>query len=70
MHVNNYLRIRAQRLLNLSIEDLAPEEKVRRALEISDTVVRVSADGIRAKNPGITEEELLQELRIRIKGED
>jgi len=56
--------------LNLSIEDLAPEEKVRRALEISDTVVRVSADGIRAENPSITEEELLQELRIRIKGKD
>jgi len=70
MHANNYLKIRSHRTLNLSIEDLAPEEKVRRALEISDTVVRVSADGIRAENPSITEEELLQELRIRIKGEN
>ena len=51
----------------MSIEDLPPEEKFRRAIEISDIVVRVSTDGIRADNPRITEEELLQELRMRIK---
>ena len=56
--------------IELNIEDLPPEEKIRRALEISHTVVKVSADGIRANNPGITEEELIQELRKRIRGED
>ncbi|MBD3206252.1 hypothetical protein GF319_07905 [Candidatus Bathyarchaeota archaeon] len=54
----------------MSIEELAPDEKLRIAIEISDTVVRVSADGIRAENPDITEKELLQELRLRIRGED
>lgn len=57
-------------ILELSIEELAPDEKLRIAIEISDTVVRVSADGIRAENPDITEKELLQELRLRIRGED
>jgi hypothetical protein len=57
-------------ILELSIEELAPDEKLRIAKEISDTMVRVSADGIRAENPDIPEKELLQELRLRIRGED
>jgi hypothetical protein len=45
---------------------LSPEEKVAVALDLSDACVRVCADGIRAQNPGISEEELLVRLRERL----
>jgi hypothetical protein len=45
---------------------LSPEEKVAVALDLSDVCVRVCADGIRARFPGISEDELLVRLRERL----
>ena len=45
---------------------LKPDEKVAVALDMTGACVRVCADGIRAKYPGISEEELLAKLRERL----
>lgn len=45
---------------------LKPEEKVTVAIDLTDACVRVCADGIRARCPGITEEELVAKLRERL----
>lgn len=45
---------------------LKPEEKVAVALDMTDGCVRVCAEGIRARCPGITEEELVAKLRARL----
>lgn len=45
---------------------LKPEEKVAMAIDMTDFCVRVCADGIRARHPGISEEELLAKLRERL----
>jgi len=44
---------------------LKPEEKVNMAIDMTDAVVRVCAEGIRAQYPEITEEELIERLRER-----
>ena len=44
---------------------LPPEEKVNLAIGMSDVVVRICAEGIKAQNPGITEKELIEKLRER-----
>ena len=45
---------------------LKPEEKVMLAIGLSDFVVRVCANGIKAQNPNITERELIEKLRERL----
>ena len=45
---------------------LKPEEKVAIAIDMTDACVRICADGIRAQNPGISEEELIEKLRERL----
>jgi hypothetical protein len=45
---------------------LSPEVKVALALDLSEGCVRVCADGIRARSPGISEEELVARLRERL----
>lgn len=45
---------------------LPPEEKVAICMDMSDACVQVCADGIRAQNPDISEEELIAKLRERI----
>lgn len=45
---------------------LSPEDKVSVAIEMTNACVRVSADGIRNENPGISDEELLRKLRERL----
>ncbi|MEM3697404.1 MAG: hypothetical protein QXQ94_07900 [Candidatus Bathyarchaeia archaeon] len=45
---------------------LRPEEKVNLAIDMSDAVVRVCAEGIRAQNPKISDEELIEKLRERL----
>ena len=45
---------------------LKPNEKVAIAIEMTDVCVRICADGIRAKYPGISEEELIEKLRARL----
>ena len=44
---------------------LKPEEKVAMAIRMTDACVRICAEGIRAHNPGISEEELIVKLRER-----
>ncbi len=51
----------AERLGRLKLE-----EKVAIAMDMTDGCVRVCADGIRARYPGIGEEELLAKLRERL----
>lgn len=45
---------------------LRPDEKVNIAIDMTNTCVRICADGIKAQFPGISEEELLERLRERI----
>ena len=44
----------------------SPEEKTRLMMEMTEAVTAICADGIKAENPGISEEEVITELRIRI----
>ena len=45
---------------------LKPEEKIAIAIDMTDACVRICADGIRAQNPGISEEELIEKLREKL----
>jgi hypothetical protein len=45
---------------------LPPEQKVAIMIDMSDACIRICADGIRAQNPGIGDEELLEKLRERL----
>ena len=45
---------------------LRPKEKVNMAIGMSDFVLSVCAEGIKAQHPDITEEELIEKLRERI----
>jgi len=46
---------------------LKPEEKVAMAIDMTDACVRICAAGIRAQCPGISEAELNEKLRKRLK---
>ncbi len=46
---------------------LLPEEKVNLAIDMTDAMVHVCAQGMKAQNPDITEEELTRKLRERFK---
>ena len=45
---------------------LKPEEKVLICMDLTDSCVRMCADGIRNQFPGISEEELIVRLRERL----
>jgi len=45
---------------------LKPETKVNMAIEMTEAMARVCSDGIKARNPSMTEEELMKELRERL----
>jgi hypothetical protein len=45
---------------------LPPEVKVAMAMDMTESMVRVCAEGIRAQNPGISDEELMEKLRERL----
>jgi hypothetical protein len=47
---------------------LKPEEKVNLAIDISDVVVRICAEGIRARFPSISDGEIIKKLRERLSG--
>lgn len=51
----------------MSRRRLKPEEKVEAAIGMTDACVRVCADSVRDQNPTISEEELLERVRARIK---
>ena len=44
---------------------LPSEVKVNMAIEMTDLVVNVCTEGIRATHPGISDEKVLERLRIR-----
>jgi hypothetical protein len=45
---------------------LRPEEKVNMAIDMTEAMVRVCAEGIRGQNPKMTEKELIEKLRERL----
>ena len=45
---------------------LLPEIKVNMAIDMTDAMVGVCAEGIRVRHPGISEVELLDKLRERL----
>lgn len=45
---------------------LKPEEKLAICMDMTDACVRICADGIRAQQPDISEEELIAKLRERL----
>jgi hypothetical protein len=45
---------------------LQPEVKVNMAMDLTEAMVRVCAEGIRAQYPDITEKELIERLRERL----
>jgi len=51
-------------------EELKPEERVDLAVGMSDVVVRVCAEGVRAQYPDISDEELVEKVRERLMFDD
>jgi hypothetical protein len=45
---------------------LTPEEKVSITIDLTDAATSITAQGIRDSHPGITDEQLMEELRRRI----
>ena len=50
----------------LNNSQLSPEDKIRISMEMTEAVMAICADGIRANNPDMTEEEVITELKRRI----
>jgi len=48
------------------LENLKPEDKVKMAIEMSDMCMQVCAAGVLMQNPGISDKDLLGELRKRV----
>lgn len=49
----------------LSWNKLKPHDRVRLAIDMTDVVTRICADGVKAAHPRITEEKLIALLRRR-----
>ena len=45
---------------------LKPEAKVAMMMDMTESMVRVCAEGIRTQNPGISDKELMEKLRKRL----
>ena len=45
---------------------LPPEVKVMMAIDMTEAMVRVCAEGIKAQNPNIGDKELMEKLRERL----
>ncbi len=54
-------------VLSLSLDKMKPEEKVKCAINMTDTCVRICVDGIKDQNPKITEDELLERVSERVR---
>jgi uncharacterized protein (DUF2267 family) len=50
----------------LSVKKLKREEKANLAINMTDVVIQICADGIKDQNPDITEAELKAKLRERL----
>ncbi|MBX5328607.1 MAG: hypothetical protein QHH18_07485 [Candidatus Bathyarchaeota archaeon] len=48
------------------VGSLPPDVKVNMAMDMTESMVRVCAEGIRAQYPDITEKELMEKLRERL----
>jgi len=51
----------------LKLEKLRSEEKVNLSINMVDVVTRICAEGIKAQNKNISEKELLEKLRDRLR---
>jgi hypothetical protein len=51
----------------LKLEKLRPEEKVNLSINMVDVVTYICAEGIKAQNKNISERELLERLRERMR---
>jgi hypothetical protein len=51
----------------LKLEKLKPEEKVNLSINMVDVVTSICAEGIKAQNKNISERELLEKLRERLR---
>ncbi|HDN05564.1 MAG TPA: hypothetical protein ENF90_01050 [Candidatus Bathyarchaeota archaeon] len=51
----------------MSWHKLKPEERVNLTVNMSDVCVRVCAEGVMDENPGISEKELIERVRERLK---
>lgn len=47
-------------------DGLTPEERVDLAVNMSDVVLRICIEGVRAEHPEISEEELIERVRERL----
>ena len=54
-------------MLSLKLEKLRSEEKVNLSINMVDVVTRICAEGIKAQNKNISEKELLEKLRDRLR---
>lgn len=50
----------------MSVKKLKPEEKVNLAINMTDVVVQICADGVKDENPNITQAQLREKVRERI----
>ena len=50
----------------MGAKKLKPEEKVNLAINMTDTVVQICAEGVKSKNPNISEKELIEKVRERM----
>ena len=51
----------------MKLGKLKPEEKVNLSINMVDVVTRICAEGIKAQNKNISEKELLEKLRERLR---
>jgi hypothetical protein len=49
------------------VRRLKPEEKVNMAIDMTEAMVGACIGGIKAENPNVTEQELMEELRCRFR---
>ena len=54
-------------MLSLKLEKLGSEEKVNLSINMVDVVTRICAEGIKVQNKNISERELLERLRERMR---
>lgn len=47
-------------------QGLKPEERVNLAVNMSDVVVRICMEGVKAQHPNISDEELVEKVRERL----
>jgi hypothetical protein len=68
MYLYNYAKHNLLDLvLSLKLEKLRREEKVNLSINMVDVVTRICAEGIKAQNKNISERELLEKLRERLR---